>query len=336
MYSHPRFCYNIPMLDFFFGQEEFNIEAELEKLKAKTVDKAFLSTNYKVKDNPQPQELIELLRTPPLMFGKVLAVINCEKYFIDAGKGKVNFDDKELTALEAALQDVGESLHVVFVCRLERDSSKKIDSRRKLYKILTKYASAKEFPEFKAYQQELKTWIQKQARSKDLMMSSDVVNYLVERLGTNLRVMDNELEKLKLLIYPEKNVKKEDVKKICAQTEDIFLMTDYILEGRRDLAMNEYQKLCAQKHYLEILAVLQTNFSRLLNIKIDSMKLSPFEIAGKLHVPEFIVKKQIAKLKNVSLERLIQIRRNLLTAETRIKTGEIGFYDLPVEMAVMS
>lgn len=113
------------MLDFFFGQEEFNIEAELEKLKAKTVDKAFLSTNYKVKDNPAPQELIELLRTPPLMFGKVLAVVNCEKYFIDAGKGKVNFDDKEIAALESALQTVAESLHVVFVCRIERDSSKK-------------------------------------------------------------------------------------------------------------------------------------------------------------------------------------------------------------------
>lgn len=167
-------------------------------------------------------------------------------------------------------------------------------------------------------------------------MSTDVINYLIERLGTNLRVMDNELEKLKLLIYPEKTVKKEDIKKICAQTENIFIMTDYILEGRRDLALNEYQKLCAQKHYLEILAVLQTNFSRLLNIKIDSMKMSPFEIASKLHVPEFIVKKQMAKLKDVPLERLIQIKSNLLTAETRIKTGEIGFYDLPVEMAVMS
>lgn len=324
------------MLDFFFGQEEFNIEAELEKLKAKTVDKAFLSTNYKVKDNPPPQELIELLRTPPLMFGKVLAIVNCEKYFIDAGKGKVNFDDKEIAALESALQTVAESLHVVFVCRIERDSSKKIDTRRKLYKTIAKYAKPKEFPEFKAYQSELRTWIQKHARTKDLIMSTDVINYLIERLGTNLRVMDNELEKLKLLIYPEKTVKKEDIKKICAQTENIFIMTDYILEGRRDLALNEYQKLCAQKHYLEILAVLQTNFSRLLNIKIDSMKMSPFEIASKLHVPEFIVKKQMAKLKDVPLERLIQIKSNLLTAETRIKTGEIGFYDLPVEMAVMS
>ena len=45
---------------------------------------------------------------------------------------------------------------------------------------------------------------------------------------------------------------------------------------------------------------------------------------------------EMAKLKDVPLERLIQIKSNLLTAETRIKTGEIGFYDLPVEMAVMS
>lgn len=324
------------MLYFFFGQEEFNIEIELNKLKSKIVDKAFLSTNYKVCDNPHAGDLIEILRTPPLMFGKVLAVINCDKYFFDAGKGKVNFEDNELKQLEEALQDVPESLTVVFVCRIDRDCSKKIDTRRKIHKIISKYCETKEFPEFKAYQREYATYIQKQGKQKDLVLSSDVVNFLIERLGTNLRMVDSELEKLKLLIYPEKTVKKEDVKKICSQTEDIFLLADYILYGQKDLALNEYRKLCSDKHYLEILAVLQTSFAKMLAMKIDSAKLSSLEIAGKLKMPEFIVRKRLGEMKNISATRLIEIRKNLLIAESRIKTGEIGFYDLPVEMALMS
>ena len=324
------------MLYFYFGQEEFNIETELNKLKSKLVDKTFLATNYKVCDNPGAGELIEILRTPPLMFGKVLAVINCEKYFFDTGKGKVNFEDSDLNQLEEALQDVSDSLSVVFVCRIDRDCSKKIDCRRKIYKIISKYCETKEFPEFKAYQKEYAAYIQKQAKQKDLVVSSEAASFLIERLGTNLRLVDSELEKLKLLIYPEKTVKKEDIKNICSQTEDIFLLADYILYGKKDLALNEYRKLCSDKHYLEILAVLQTSFAKMLTMKIESARLSPLEIAGKLKMPEFIVKKRLSDMKNISANRLIQIRKNLLTAEARIKTGEIGFYDLPVEMALLS
>lgn len=323
------------MLYFYFGQEDFNIELELQKLKTKVVDKSFLSTNYRVYDNPRYQELIDVLRTPSLMFGNVLAVINCEKYFFDS-KGKISFEDKELKEIEETIQTMPETLHIAFVCRIERESTKKIDTRRKLYKILSKYASVTEFPEYKPYQKELASWIQKQAKKKELIFSSDVVQFLIERLGTNLRVIDNELEKLKLAVYPEKVVKKEDIKNICTATEDIFVLTDYILKGQKDLALQEFNKLCTNKHYLEILAVLQTNFTKLASIKVDSVNHNSFEIASKTRLPEFIVKKHLEKLKNVPMDRLVKIRKNLLEAEYRIKTGEMAFYELPVELAMLN
>lgn len=323
------------MLYFFYGQEEYNIELELQKLKSKIVDKAFIATNYRIHDNPKYQDLIDILRTPSLMFGNVLCIINCEKYFFDT-KGKISFEDKEIKEIEETVQNMPETLHVVFVCKIDRDSTKKVDTRRKLFKILSKFGSAVEYPEYKSYQKELASWIQKQVKKKDLTMASDVVQFLIERLGTNLRVIDNELDKLKLAIYPEKIVKKEAIINNCSATEDIFLMTDYILKGQKDLALREFKKLCANKHYLEILAVLQTNFTKLASIKVDSVDKNSFEISAKTKLPEFIVKKQLEKLKNVPMDRLIKIRRNLLEAEYRIKTGEIAFYDLPVELAILN
>lgn len=322
------------MLYFYHGQEDYNIELELQKLRSKVVDKSFESTNYRVYDNPKFPELMDVLRTPSLMFGNVLAVINCEKYFFDT-KGKVNFDDKELKQIEETLQTMPESLHIAFVCRIERESTKKIDTRRKIFKIFSKYASVTEFPEFKPYQKELAAWIQKQVKKKDLIMSSDTVQFLIERLGTNLRVIDNELEKLKLAVYPEKMVKKEHIQNICTSTEDIFVLTDYILKGQKDMALLEFNKLCTNKHYLEILAVLQTNFSRLAAIKVDSVDKNSFEIASKHRMNEFIVKKQLEKLRNVPMDRIIKIRKNLLEAEYRVKTGEMAFYELPVELGIL-
>lgn len=322
------------MLYFYHGQEDYNIELELQKLKSKVVDKSFESTNYRVYDNPNFPELMDVLSTPSLMFGNVLAVINCEKYFFDT-KGKVNFDDKELKQIEETLQTMPESLHIAFVCRIERESTKKIDTRRKIFKIFSKYASVTEFPEFKPYQKELAAWIQKQVKKKDLIMSYDTVQFFIERLGTNLRVIDNELEKLKLAVYPEKMVKKEHIQNICTSTEDIFVLTDYILKGQKDMALLEFNKLCTNKHYLEILAVLQTNFSRLAAIKVDSVDKNSFEIASKHRMNEFIVKKQLEKLRNVPMDRIIKIRKNLLEAEYRVKTGEMAFYELPVELGIL-
>lgn len=311
------------------------MEAELNKLRDKLVDKAFLSTNYRVYDNPKFPELMDILRTPSLMFGSILAVINCEKYFFDT-KGKINFDDKELKQIEETVQAVADTLNIVFVCKIERESSKKIDTRRKLYKILAKNTTMTEFPEWKTYSKELPVWIQKQAKQKDLIMASDVTQFLIDRLGTNLRVINSELDKLKLAIYPTKAVKKEDIQNICTSSEDIFVLTDYILKGEKDKALLEFKKLCTNKHYLEILAVLQTNFAKMASIKVDSVSKSPMEIAAKNHLPEFIVKKHLEKLRKIPMDRLIKIRRNLLEAEYRVKTGEMSFYELPVELALLN
>ena len=102
------------------------------------------------------------------------------------------------------------------------------------------------------------------------------------------------------------------------------------------MALLEFNKLCTNKHYLEILAVLQTNFSRLAAIKIDSVDKNSAQIAAKTHMNEFIVKKQLEKLKNVPMDRIIQIRKNLLEAEYRVKTGDMAFYELPVELGLLS
>lgn len=322
------------MLYFYHGQEDYNIECELQKLKSKIVDKNFLSTNYRTYDNPNPQEFIDILRTPSLMFGNVLAVINCDKYFFDT-KGKISFDDKDIKQIEDAIDLMPDSLHVVLVCKIERESTKKIDTRRKLYKVISKYATTQEFPELKPYQKELATWIQKQVKKKDLMISSETVQFLINRLGTNLRIIDSELEKLKVSIYPEKMIKQEHIESICTATEDIFLLTDYILKGQKDLALSEFKKLCTNKHYLEILAVLQTNFTKLAAMKVDSVDKNSLEIASKTHLPEFIVKKQLEKLKNVPMDKIIKIRQDLLEAEYRIKTGEMAFYELPIELALL-
>ena len=88
---------------FFYGDEEFNIEQEINKLK-KGLDKNFLEMSLKIYDNPKFADLISILRTQPMMFGKMLIIIKSDEYFSKA------FDDKELKQIEEALENNNENL----------------------------------------------------------------------------------------------------------------------------------------------------------------------------------------------------------------------------------
>ena len=159
---------------FFYGEEDFNIEREIEKLKG-SLDKNFLEMSYKVYDNPKYADLISILRTQPMMFGKMLVVIKCLEYFTKT------FEDKEIKEITKALEDNNENLDIVFVAELPRDEGKKLDSRKKLFKLLSKFNS-KEFATIPTYKTaELEEWIKKQAQAKKLKISQDALNAIISQ-----------------------------------------------------------------------------------------------------------------------------------------------------------
>ena len=84
---------------FFYGEEDYNIDLKIDEFKSK-LNKDFIAMNFQTHDNPEYSDLINLLRTPPMMFGEMLIVINSEKYFTSQ---KNFFDDNELEDIEDAL-----------------------------------------------------------------------------------------------------------------------------------------------------------------------------------------------------------------------------------------
>ena len=185
------------MIYFFYGDEEFNISNEIKKLKS-NLDKDFIEMSFKQFNNPKFPDLIAAVRTQPMMFGKMLIVINCLTYLSGKSSDENGFDDKQIKQLTEALDNVSENLDVIFVAQLPPDSQKKIDKRKKIFKLLSKYNS-KEFVQIPSYKTaELESWIKQQAKSKDLKLSDDVAAEILLQVGSNLRLLDSELEKLKI------------------------------------------------------------------------------------------------------------------------------------------
>lgn len=322
------------MIYFFYGDEEFNISNKIKEFKSK-LDKDFVEMSYKYFNNPKFPDLISAIKSQPMMFGKMLVEINCLGYLSGKSSDDKGFDDKQFKQLAEALDCSSENVDVVFTAQIPPDSQKKIDKRKKIFKLLSKY-NAQEFNQIPSYKTaELEGWIKQQAKSKDLKISDEVAGAILFQVGSNLRMLDSELEKLK--IYAGKSpVTKEMIKEICVTNEDLFVFIDYLVEGNKSKALLEYQKLLAKKHPLEILSVLHTLLHGRIQIKAYSAKHSPDEIAKIINMHPFRVKMEIQKLKNISLKDLVKLKKNLTDAEYKIKSGQSNLdIDKEIEYAIL-
>lgn len=313
---------------FLYGEEDFNIEAEITKLK-KGLDKNFLEMSYKTYDSPKFPDLVAILRSQPMMFGKMLIVINCLDYF------SKTFDDKQIKEIESAIEGNNENLDIVFVAALPRDGGKKLDSRKKFFKLLAKQ-NAKECAPIPTYKTaELEEWVKKQAKSKSLKINPDAITALISQVGNNLRQLDGELEKLKLMCYPDKVATPDMVKEICISNEDLFAFSDFLMQGEKDKALFEYRKLLEKKYPLEILSTLQTMLRRWIVLKAKSSELSSFELARLTGQHEYVVKLTLQKLKKANLKELVALKKRLTDAEYKIKSGQSFNVEEEVENAFL-
>ncbi len=284
--------------------------------------------NFKTFDNPSVPDLIAILRSQAMMFGKLLMIINCKDYF------SKKFEDKELKEIETALEDNPENIDIIFVAKFPRNSKEKLDARKKLFKILSKY-NVEEFPTFKTYKiADISNWINKTAKTKDIKINAEAMDILIQQIGNNLREYDLELDKLKLFAYPEKTITKAHVKEICISNEDLFNFTEMLMIGQTDKALLEFKKLTKESHPLKIIAAVQTMLRKWIFIKQNSSK-SPSELSKLVGLHEYIVKLNLNKMKNRSLKDLVKLKENLTNAEYKIKLGLSFDEEMEVQNAIM-
>ena len=316
---------------FYYGDEDYNIELELNEMRSK-LNPDFISMSYQVLDNPDYSTLINALRTTPMMFGNTLVVINSENYF--SGNRKA-FEDNELDDIEDALNNNPQGLDVVFVLKLPRDENKKPDSRKKLFKVLSKF-NVQEFPTYKTYKiAEISGWIKTRGKTKGISFKDDAIELMIEQIGNDLRQFDNEIDKLKLVAYPSKIITRNMVEDVCISNQDLFNFAELIMTGNKDKALIEFKKLLNKKHPLELLSAIQTMLRKWIIIKIKSSDTSTIELSKLVGMHEFVVKQTIQKLTKTSVADLVKLKENLFNVEYKIKSAESTDIISEVECAII-
>ncbi len=212
-----------------------------------------------------------------------------------------------------------------------------VDKRGKLFKAV----SAKGYAALCVMQDEatLKKWIMGLLKKENKLITSDALDCLLDRTGTNMENIKRELEKLICYKYYDEGITVEDVEQLCViQIQNqIFDMVEAVARKNQKQALDLYYNLLALKEApVKILALIARQFNMLLKVK--EMKRKGYQdsvIAEQTGLNAYFLKKkyipQAAQFKQTQLEAAL---RSCVEADENIKTGRMSDI-LSVELIII-
>jgi DNA polymerase III subunit delta len=181
--------------------------------------------------------------------------------------------------------------------------------------------------EFRALEEEkLQAWLQQRAKNKGALLSREGMQTLIAYVGENLRLLDQELEKLAAYVGYGRTIGAEDVRMLVhsLQEESIFALVDALGARNRQQAVRFLQdRLAAEDNELYLLTMMARQFRLILAAKdLAQERKTPEEIGHELSIRhEFVVKKLLAQGQQFTLHELEAIQRRILEIDQSIKTG---------------
>ena len=303
---------------FFTWDNVYNIRQDLQKWKTSFVEKYWSASLFVFNSENWDNGVVnQALYAWGLFVQKKLIIIEgipkdlAQDWGIPQDK-----IDKFFTDFEANQQFLTDDTIVVFF-------SYKPDKRTRMFKWLSENVQVKEYPLYKDSQ--LKTFIKENL--KPLSISDEAVDYFLEKIGTDMFRISNEIEKLKFVVK-EWSVTNEMIDTYCfwMVEENAFSIFDQLFTSPVSAVQILENMQKEGKDWNAVLAPLLWSL-RIILVVIDyanqwikdskliasECKLPPFAIAKNMKNSELYLSHQGA---------LKDLFRTIVDAEYSIKTGK--------------
>lgn len=288
----------------FYGNNNSIIEDKIGTI----ISKNNIDTNNVVKYDMENNldNIIEELSMNSL-FGDMKAVIVDITF-------KEELDDKKLE--EFFDKNKNNNNILIFNC-----SNEKIDTRRKLYKIINKYGKTEELNKNHDYVIDyIKKYLQDNNKSMD-------ISYFLSKVNDDLDNIKNELEKLTLYKMNDSYIENSDIDSLVIPNieEEIFALSDSVIKKDKKRSIELYQEFM-NKNYepIYIISLLGSQFHFLYQVKrLYNLGKSNDEIASILSAHPYRVKLTIQNSYLYTEELLLKAIYKLADLDKNIKLGNI-------------
>lgn len=291
------------MITTLTGSNGFLIKAELDRRTSNFL-KEFTDMGLEQVDGEEAEytRLLGALQNLPFLAAKKLVILR-------SPSANKEFNEKFSDILET----IPETNDVIIY-------EPKLDKRSVYAKTLQKQTDYLAYDELNA--QQLPNWLVGQAKGRGAKLSLGDATYLINRVGVNQLMLNNELDKL-ILYDPQISRQTIDLLTELAPQSTIFQLLEAAFAGNQSKALELYQDQRAQRVEPQaIIPMLSWQLSVLAFIKTAGNR-SPDDIAKEAKLNPFVVRKSMSIASQLSLSRLKQLIHELRQIDVRLKTTSL-------------
>lgn len=235
---------------------------------------------------------------------------------------KEEVDDKKIE--EFLDKSKNNSNILIFNC-----ANEKIDTRRKIYKIINKYGKIEELNKNHDY---VVDYIKKSLQDNNKSMD---INYFLSKVNDDLDNIKNELDKLILYKINDSHIENSDIDNLVIPNieEEIFVLSDSVIKKDKKKSIELYQNFLNRNYEpIYIISLLGSQFHFLYQVKrLYNQNKSNDEIASILSAHPYRVKLTIQNSYIYTEEILLKKIYELANMDKNIKLGDID-KNLALEM----
>lgn len=291
---------------FLWGEESWLVDETIGQIEAVALDPEARDFNREVfyGDEAEAQAVVTAAQTLPWLGLQRLVLV----------RGADGLPRSADPPLVAYCKQPSPSTCLIF-------TAQRAETSRPLFAFLLKLPWAVRFR--RLLPRELSTWIEQRIVASGCRITADAVAALIERVGNDLRLLANEIDKLVTFVGSEPAI---EVESLTALTDDIREMSAFELArllsaGDLAEALRAWGKFASSGEYpgLALGAILH-HVRQLWRIKLaQHASTSPERLARELNIPAFTVRRLSAQAAAIEPEQLRQWLEALLEADQTLK-----------------
>lgn len=311
------------MVYVLYGTVDYLIKKQVENiLKENDIEQISISkynlANELLKDIINDAESISL-------FTERKAILVENAYIFTGSNNKKN-SEQDTILLEKYLENNNSDTVLIFIVNNE-----KLDERKKITKLVKKYGTVKEFNHVDTIEI-VKTLFD------NYQIKEDIIRYLIERVGDNISILSNEIEKIKLYKNDDKIITKEDVENLTSKSPEVnnFKLIDAIISKNKALAIELYEeRLKLNEEPIAIIIALANQIRIMYQVKeLYLMGHTEHDIANQLNIHPYRVKLASQNARKYDSNTLLRYLEELANLDINIKTGQVD-KELGLELFIL-
>ncbi len=297
------------MIYLIYGTEEYLIKKEVDKIKSKF---DINDTSIYDMDDINLKNIVDDASSMSLFSNERLIIIENSNIFTGSSKKR---DD--IKYLEEYIDHPNKSTTLIFT--LNSDS---LDNRKK---IVTKIKEKGKLIEFNNNYNLIDI-------IKDMFdnykINLNTIKLLIDRVGNNLNLLNQEINKIKTYKGDDLNITDEDIILLTHKTIDIdiFHLIENIILNRKKEALDSYYEMIKMgEEPIKIIIMLSNQFRLMYQVKKLSMnRFSIMDMMKILGQKKYTIEKALEKSRKYNEDIILKKLYELADLDIKIKTGKIN------------